>query len=387
MRQRGSYCVLHRARVVIDMKTKRLCNRILPGQIAVINHPDLDELAAAGIAEAGVQAVINRSLFLTGTYPAKGAHFLFRAGIPLYEWDDTSQCSEVTEDDASISEGDEIAILDHQLYVRKEGEWKAVAPLRHVTEEHINRQQIEAERNSAAVLSQFLDNTLEYAIREKELILQPLPKLPYATCLANRPVVIVARGRSYKEDLTMLSDYIRTTQPVLLAVDGGADALLARGLIPDLIIGDMDSVSDRALRSGAEVVVHAYPSGFAPGEARVKELGVPYLLLPAPGTSEDAAMLLAYEENAEVIVSIGTHSCMLDFLEKGRQGMASTLLVRAKLGAKLIDAKGLSSIYQQRLLALKKQPHKQLDLLHSIYLAVKEWRWKREQCEHRDSSV
>jgi uncharacterized membrane-anchored protein len=166
--------------------------------------------------------------------------------------------------------------------------------------------------------------------------------------MANRHVVVVVRGRHYREDLRMLSSYIRECRPVLIAVDGGTDALMECGYTPDLIVGDMDSISDRALCCGAEVVVHAFPDGSAPGRERVEALGLPYHLLPAPGTSEDVAMLLAYEEQAQLIVTIGSHSNMIDFLEKGRKGMASTLLVRTKIGPKLIDAKGVSQLYQPR---------------------------------------
>ncbi len=149
----------------------------------------------------------------------------------------------------------------------------------------------------------------------------------------------------------MLRPYIREYRPILLGVDGGADALLEAGYRPDVIVGDMDSVSDAALTSGAEVVVHAYPDGRAPGLQRVQDLGVRAVVFPAAGTSEDVAMLLADEKGASLIVAVGTHATLVEFLDKGRQGMASTFLTRLRVGGKLVDAKGVSRLYRSRISA------------------------------------
>ena len=138
-------------------------------------------------------------------------------------------------------------------------------------------------------------------------------------------------------------------KPILVGVDGGADALMEFGYTPDVIVGDMDSVSDEALRKAKEIVVHAYTDGRAPGLKRIQDLGLEAVVFPAPGTSEDIAMLTAYEYGAELIVAVGTHSNMIDFLEKGRPGMASTFLVRLKIGSKLVDAKGVNLLYKSQL--------------------------------------
>ena len=142
--------------------------------------------------------------------------------------------------------------------------------------------------------------------------------------------------------------YIAEVRPVLIAVDGGADALLEAGLKPDVIIGDFDSVSTAALRSRTELVVHAYPGGRAPGAERLDQLSLTYKVFEGTGTSEDMAMLLAFEKGAELIVAVGTHASMVEFLDKGRAGMASTFLVRLKVGPILVDAKGVNRLYQRR---------------------------------------
>jgi uncharacterized membrane-anchored protein len=331
------------ATIAADRKTKQLCKRLQPHQIALVDHADVDEMAARALLEANAQAVINLSTFMTGTYPAEGAIRLLEAGIPMYEvvGGHTGLVEELDGRRAAVS-GDAL------LVQADDGQWHPVATVRAVTAERIAAKKREADERLVEVLSAFIDNTLQFAGREKELFLHPLCKLPLVTRMAERHVVVVVRGKHYREDLRMLSSYIRECRPVLIAVDGGADALLECGYTPDLIVGDMDSISDRALCCGAEVVVHAFPDGHAPGRGRVEALGLRYHLLPAPGTSEDVAMLLAYEEQAKLIVTIGSHSNMIDFLEKGRKGMASTLLVRTKIGPKLIDAKGVSQLYQPR---------------------------------------
>jgi uncharacterized membrane-anchored protein len=179
-------------------------------------------------------------------------------------------------------------------------------------------------------------------------VIDPLPMPDLPVDLTGRHALVVVRGFDYKEDLAHLRSYVREMRPVLIGVDGGADALLEVGLKPDVVIGDFDSVSTAALQAGAALVVHAYPGGQAPGAERLDDLGLPYEVLEAPGTSEDIAMLLAYEKGAELIVAVGTHASMVEFLDKGRQGMASTFLVRLKVGPLLMDAKGVSKLYESR---------------------------------------
>ncbi|NMD33230.1 MAG: hypothetical protein GYA84_04505, partial [Firmicutes bacterium] len=161
--------------------------------------------------------------------------------------------------------------------------------------------------------------------------------------------VVVIRGKGFHEDLRAIKSYLYEKKPVLVGVDGGGDALLECGLTPDLIVGDMDSVSDRALQQARELVVHAYPDGRGvPGRERLERLGLKYHLFSAPGTSEDIALLLAHDLGAALIVAVGAHFSVTEFLEKGRPGMASTFLVRLKVGDRLVDAKGVSRLYQPR---------------------------------------
>ena len=199
----------------------------------------------------------------------------------------------------------------------------------------------EARAGLAVQIEAFATNTMEYIRKERDLLLDGIGVPPITTELDGRHCLIVVRGYHYREDLETLRPYIREYRPILIGVDGGADAILESGHQPDLIVGDMDSVSDKALRCGAEIVVHAYRDGRAPGLARVEALGITPVVFPAAGTSEDVAMLLADDSGAELIVAVGTHVTLVEFLDKGRDGQASTFLTRLRVGGKLVDAKGV----------------------------------------------
>lgn len=329
---------------IVDKKTKNLLMRIKQNQIAVIRHSDIDEIAAIGLIEKKVRAVINFSTSITGKYPALGLKKLLEAKIPIFDVINGIENFDHLKDNHKViidSLENKIQFLTDQqilfsLQVKKwtHTNWEKVFQL--------------SSMNVENELSRFIDNTLEFALREKEFVLKPLNIPPLKTKIKGKHVVVVVRGNNYKEDLQAIRPYIEEYHPVLIGVDGGANVLIECGFKPDIIIGDMDSVSNKALKSGAEIIVHAYSDGKAPGLSRIKKLGIDAKIIPSLGTSEDIAMLLAYEEQSEIIVALGTHSNMVDFLEKGRKGMASTTLVRMKIGTKLVDAKGVSKLYQPR---------------------------------------
>ncbi|MBA2133801.1 putative cytokinetic ring protein SteA [Capillibacterium thermochitinicola] len=321
-----------------NSRTKDLVKKLKPGEIAVINHPDLDQVAAESLIKADVKMVINASPSITGRYPNLGPMLLVEAGIPILDAVGPDCFN-------ALPECAEIEIKGGRIYRQAQllGEGVLLTP------ERIRAAIEEAKKNLNHELDKFIQNTLEYALVEKDLLLGDLKLPPLRTSLYKKQVLVVVRGQNYREDLRTILSYVREEKPVLIGVDGGADALLEFGLKPHLIIGDMDSVSNQALRCGAELVVHAYPNGRAPGLKRIRQLDLEAVTFPAPGTSEDLALILAYEKGADLIVAVGTHSNMIDFLEKGRPGMASTFLVRLKVGSILVDARGVSKLYHSRI--------------------------------------
>ncbi len=322
----------------LDRRTKRLVGRLRPGDIAVIDHVDLDRVAADSLVAVGVAAVLNAKPSISGRYPNLGPEVLVQAGIPLL--DDLGEALF-----EGLHEGDVVRVEADTLYLNGE----PVATGTRQDAETVRKAMIDAREGLSVQLEAFAANTMEYLLQERDLLLDGVGVPDVATRIAGRHVLIVVRGYDYRDDLEVLRPYIREFKPVLIGVDGGADALVEGGYSPDIIIGDMDSVSDDVLRCGAEVIVHAYPDGRAPGLARVHELGVDATLFPAAATSEDIAMLLADEKDATLIVAVGTHATLGEFLDKGRGGMASTFLTRLKIGGKLVDAKGVSRLYRQNI--------------------------------------
>ncbi|MDE0804769.1 MAG: putative cytokinetic ring protein SteA [Acidimicrobiales bacterium] len=321
----------------VDRRTKALVNRLGASDVAIIDHEDLDRVAAETLVGAGPLAVINASASLSGRYPNIGPLALTEAGIPLID--------AAGPDVMAITEGAEITIEGGRILV----DGTEIATGERQSTELLLEGIDDAKATMGAELERFAENTLNYIQAEGHLLVDE-PDVPDVVGLdfRGRHVLIVVRGIGYKEDLEILrrSGYLSEQKPLLIGVDGGADALLEIGQKPDLIIGDFDSVSERALRSGARLVVHGYRDGGAPGGARLEEMGLDYEVYGSEGTSEDIAMLLAYEKGCELIVAVGTHNSMVEFLDKGRAGMASTFLVRLKVGPLLVDAKGVSRLYK-----------------------------------------
>lgn len=333
-----STSVYIRSDIVVDKSTKNLVRRLKPGQIAVICHRDLDELGALSLINARARAIINAEVSISGKYPNLGPGLLWEKGIPLIDNVGVALLNRV-------KDGDELEVVGEKIYLYG----KQVARGQVMDAAKITREMGFAQRNLEAVLDGFIDNTMEYAKREKDFILGKLKLKQIGTDFKGRHALVVVRGKDYKRDLSTIRSYMKELRPVLIGVDGGGDALLEFGFIPDVIIGDMDSVSDRALKRCREIIVHGYLDGRAPGMERINQLGLKGQILACPGTSEDIAMLLAYENGADIIVAVGAHTSMIDFLEKGRKGMGSTFLTRLKIGDRLVDAKGVNKLYKENI--------------------------------------
>lgn len=321
----------------VDSRTKNLTKRLTAGDIAIIDHEDLDRVSAEALVECKPAIVLNAAKSTSGRYPNLGPGILMDAKIPLI--DDLGSAV------MDIRENKRVEVYGGQVYVGEE----LIAEGQVQTSDTVAASRQAAKAGMAVQLKAFASNTMEYVEKEQDLILDGFGVPDVKTKFAGRHALIVVRGYRYKEDLNALRPYIREYRPIMIGVDGGADAILEAGYKLDMIVGDMDSVSDEALRSGAEIVVHAYRDGRAPGQKRVEDLGVEHVVFPATGTSEDIAMMLADDKGSPLIVAVGTHSTLVEFLDKGRRGMASTFLTRLKVGPKLIDAKGVSKLYRSRI--------------------------------------
>jgi uncharacterized membrane-anchored protein len=321
----------------LGKRTKHLVKRLRPGDVAIVDHRDLDRVSAEDLVACGVAAVVNVAPSSSGRYPNMGPLLLVQAGVPLVD----APGADLFE---RLQDGDPVALRGGEVWRREEllavGERQELARVQEQTDQR--------RREIGEALEAFAANTVQYMLEERDLLAGRIELPHFQTDFRDRPVLIVVRGVDHKRDLQALRPYIGDMRPVLVGVDGGADALCEAGYKPDMIVGDMDSATEPALRSGAELVVHAYPDGRAPGREHLEQLGLDYKLVPAPGTSQDIAMLIAAEKGAQLLVSVGSHFNLVEFLDKNRRGMASTFLTRLRVGEILVDAKGVSRLYRPR---------------------------------------
>jgi uncharacterized membrane-anchored protein len=321
----------------LDKRTKRLVKRLGPADIAIIDHPNLDRISAEELLETGVRVVVNVSPSSTGDYPNAGPLALVAGGVCLIDAPGAELFEEVKDGEPLVVRGSSLFRNGSRLVAGRERDAEELA-----------RDLADQRTRVSEALEAFAENTLRHLREETALLSEGVQMPQLRTSFRDRHALVVARSTETKRDLSIVGPYIGDFKPVLIGVDGGADALVGAGYKPDVIVGDMDSVSDAALACGAELVVHAYADGRAPGRARLDRLGLPSTVLPTPGISEDAAMLLAYEKGAELIVAVGTRFNLIEFLERNRAGMSSTFLTRLKVGEKLVDARGVSRLFRPR---------------------------------------
>jgi uncharacterized membrane-anchored protein len=321
--------------VRLGKRTKRLVKRLEPGDIAIVDHEDIDRVSADDLVATGVRCVLNVAHSSSGRYPNSGPLILAEGGVHLVDLPGAPLFD-------LFKDGDRLRVSGGRLMrdgvVLAQGEVQDLETLA-LAQERGRRQIGEA-------IEAFAENTMAHIREERDLLAGRLELPDFTTRFRDRPALVVVRGVGHQKDLRILRPYVRDVRPVLVAVDGGADAIIEAGFKPHMIVGDMDSATDGALRCGAELVVHAYPDGRAPGRERLDSLGLKYKLVPAPATSEDVAMLIAAEKGAELIVTVGSHFNLVEFLEKNRSGMSSTFLTRVRIGEILVDAKGVSRLYR-----------------------------------------
>jgi uncharacterized membrane-anchored protein len=326
-------------------KTKVMVKQLIQGDIAIIDHLDIDRVSAEELIAAGAAAVLNCRASTSGSYPNLGPQLLVEAGVLLVDLPDDALFH-------LLSDGAPITVLagaeggggdvQHRGRVVARGEVLDLARVRAETEAR--------RREVGEALERFAHNTIEHMREERELLAGKIEMPRFDTDFRDRSALVVVRGVDHQRDLRALRPFIRDVRPVIVAVDGGAEAVLEAGLVPDMIVGDMDSAGEAALlaavQGGAELVVHSYSDGRAPGRARLETLGLPFKLVPAPGTSQDVAMLIAAEKGARLIVSVGSQFNLVEFLDRNRRGMSSTFLTRLRIGEILVDAKGVSRLYR-----------------------------------------
>jgi uncharacterized membrane-anchored protein len=325
----------------LDRRPLRLLQRLHSGDIAIIDVSDLDRSTADALIAAGVSAVVNAQPSISGRYPNLGPEVLVAQDIPLLDGVGPEVFSRLKEGSRVRIDGDVLFSGEQELArgVRQDAESVAKA-------------MSDARTGLSAQLEAFASSTQQHMQREKALLLDGVGLPELTTTVTGRHVLLVARNYDFKSDLKALKHYIREFRPVLVGIDGGADVLRDAGYRPDLVVGEMDAMSDASLREAGEVVAHADHQGRVHGLPRVQDLRIDPVLFATSGTSEDAAMLLVDAGRPALIVTVGIRATLEEFLDAGQGGMASTVLTRLKVGGRLVDAKAAAQLYQTRISAL-----------------------------------
>jgi uncharacterized membrane-anchored protein len=339
--------LLHRSRTVlpglsgvarVDRRTDGLLRRIKAGEIAVIDHVDLDRATAEALVGAGVAAVVNAAPSISGRFPNLGPEVLVGAGVLLV--DDVG-----TEALRVIKDGSRLRIHEGVVYA---GELRLVEGTEQDADS-VADAMVEAKSGLTHQLEAFAANTIEFMRRERSMLLDGAGVPEVEVDMTGRQVLVVATGYDHTADLARLAHFIREYRPVLVGVGAGADALMKAGHKPNLIVGDPNEISSEALTSGADVVVPAFADGHAPGLHRVQDLGVGAVTFPSSANAEDLALLVAAHGGASLVVTVGLSASMAEFLDRGRSGsIASTFLTRLQLGGLLVDGQVIASLYRSR---------------------------------------
>jgi uncharacterized membrane-anchored protein len=323
----------------VDRRTDALLRRVKQGEIAVLDQVDLDHATADALVKARVAAVVNASPSISGRFPNLGPEMIVSAGITLVD-------NVGAEALRTIKDGTRIRIHEGVLYA---GELRLAEGVEQ-NADSVADALVEAKSGLTHQLEAFAANTIEFMRRERSMLLDGVGVPEVEVDLTDRQVLVVAAGYNHAAELARLKHYIREYQPVLVGVGAGADALLAAGHKPHLIVGDPSEVSSEALTSGADVVVPAFADGHAPGLHRVQDLGAGAVTFPSSANPEDLALLIAGHRGAALVVTVGLSATMAEFLDRGRSGSnASTFLTRLQLGGKLVDSRVIAALYRSRI--------------------------------------
>ena len=322
----------------IDKNTRRLLDRVGPGDIAILDEVDLDRVTADALVEANVGAVVNASRSISGRYPNLGPEVLVASGIVLVD----EVGPEVFK---RVKDGAKLRVDDGKVFV---GE-RRLARGTTLDEHEIADMMIEAKTGLVDHLEAFSGNTIEFIRSESPLLIDGVGVPDIDVSLVGKHVVIVGDGPDRATDLRALKPFIKEYSPVIIGVGAGADTLTKAGYKPSLIVGDPEEMKIATLKCGAQLVLPADTDGHATGLERIQDLGIGATTFPAAGSASDLALLLADYHGADLIVTVGYGGTLDDFFDRSRrESNPSTFLTRMKVGPKLVDAKAVATLYRSR---------------------------------------
>ncbi len=326
-----------RGRVRVDARTRKLATRLEAGDIAVIDHTDLDRSTAQLLIQARPSAVLNAAPSSSGRYPNLGPRLLLEAGIPLLD--------DLGSDIMTLREGAEVTV-DADRVLQK---GQTVATGKRATTADVEATIEKARQGLSSQVRAFTATTGEYLEREADLLLGSagLPQL--ATNLEGKALLVILDDSDTKAQLRSIREWIRDTHPLVIAVEGGVLRAKEAKLSPTVIVGDMELVPEKFLRSNAELVLCQGLDGNAPGRERLNKMGVDYQVIESSGTAVDGALLLAARSEASVIVTVGDRLTLEDFFDRGRTGMSATFFTHLRAGNRLVSAQAVAAIHRPRI--------------------------------------
>lgn len=328
----------------VDRDTRRLLRRVGPGDIAVLDETDLDQVTARRLVAAGVTAVVNTSPSISGRYPNSGPEVLVANGVLLLD---------TVSSDAfgRVKDGSRVRIEDGVVYAdrRTRREPEVLVECLELGESAIADRMSEARNGLADHLESFAGDTLEFLRAESPLLMDGIGVPEVELDLNGRQVVVVGDGPGHAEELKKLKPFVKEYRPIIIGVGRAVDTVRRAGYRPDMIVGNPDEITAAALTCGAELVVPADLDGRAEGLKRVRELGIGAITFPCSGTPADRALLLAHHHGAALIVTAGAAASLEEFLDRSRRETnPATFLTRLKVGPTIMDATAVATLYRRR---------------------------------------
>lgn len=354
----------------IDTDPKHVASRVRSGDIAVIDRLDLDRASAEALVAREPAVVLNVQPTLSGRFPAGGAQTLIDAGILLIDrvGADILAAKDGSLGTVTLGGGPDAVTVDDDKpwvpYAADDAEdtppVDATPPSPEavivvgdvaVTGHVVAAEDVEATMSQAHTglphqLAAFTANAMDVVERSGGAVIEGEGLPPLGIDVSGRHVLVIAPGAGHAKAVKALREYVKERKPVVIAVDEAADAAVAAKIRPDVVVGDVSSISEKALAGAARVIVHD-PAGQI-AAARVDALSASHDTTAVDLASEDLAILLAHHGEADVIVTAGVATSLVDLLESGRPDAASTFLTRLSAGARIVDAHVIAALYRSR---------------------------------------
>jgi len=338
-------------------RAETVAPRLKPGDIAVLDHTDLDRASARALVDAGAVLVLNAQPMISGRFPNLGPELLARADVTMVDGLGVDGV-------AALGDGRAVRVHEGRVYA---GETE-VAAGRVVDLATVEAEMAAARAGLVTQLESLTRTSTEFLRREQDLLLHGEGVPRTATRFAGRSAVVVLAGPEHLAELRAIRPYLKEQEPVVVAVGKVADLLRERGQRPDVVVLDADDDVDRpsaaTLKAARDVVVRSGP-GRPSGAEGLERLGIRPLVFTTTATAEDAALLLADAGDARLVIGVGLHASLEEFLDRQRGGLASTYLTRLRLGSRLVDAAAVPRLYSGRV-----RPHHLLLLMLAGFVAL-----------------